>query len=84
MSVRGLLTGIALAFRTYPAITLMLVNVGVLLAAHLGYHVSATELTTIAIAASGFVGIIVHNAVTPNVRVPVVPDFPVTQPTKES
>jgi hypothetical protein len=69
VNVGKLFSGIALAFRTYPALLLAALNIGVVVAAHFGYHVTTDQLASIAVTASAFVGVIVHNAVTPNVRV---------------
>ncbi len=55
--------------KTYPALSLMLINIAILLLAHFGLHVTPSQLTEIAVVAASIVGIVVHNSVTPNVKV---------------
>lgn len=69
MTLHNFYSNVVIVLRTYPAVTLMLLNIGVILAAHLGYHVTTDQLATISVEAATIAGIITHNAVTPNVRV---------------
>ncbi len=68
MNVAQLYAGFVTALKTYPAVAMMLINVAVILAAHLGWHVSTDQMASIAVVAAGFVGVVVHNAVIPNIR----------------
>jgi predicted tellurium resistance membrane protein TerC len=63
---------IVAALKAYPAVSMMILNILVVVAAHFGFHVTPDQLMSIAVVAAGFVGVIVHNAVTPNSRVPKV------------
>ena len=69
MNFANLYSAVVLALRTYPAVSMMIMNIVILLMAHFGLHVTPSQLTEIAVVAAGFVGVVVHNAVTPNVKV---------------
>ena len=55
--------------KTYPAISAGLVNIAVALLAHYSFHVSATQIVELVSFTSALAAVVVHNSVTPNVRV---------------
>jgi hypothetical protein len=76
--VSNVFSRIALGLKSEPAMTLMLLNIIVVVAAHYGWHVTVDQLTTVAIVTSAFVGVIVRGSVTPNVKVPTPVVPPIT------
>lgn len=51
--------------KSYPAVAAMLLNIAVVMTARFGFNVDPTQLAEFASFTAAFLGVVVHNSVTP-------------------